>query len=356
MPTDKLNRGVLPPVVKESDYVAGKESGLVAIEVNPEANWENDLPSNESQFVADRFETGGCTNFSQTNSYETQINFMKRMGTLPEKIAKKLEEWGYFDSNGKVNFSDRHLYKVAGTTIQGNHVQVGIDAARHFGLVPEKMWGVTQTYEEWIKSIPSEIQEFAKNFLTLFEIKYEWIVMGNCGKPDLEFIKAQLKQAPLLAIHPACPHKDGVFQSCGSCASQHATLLYKVDDFVRIYDSYNPYQKPFAKDYPLTWLMKAVVRVKSLPPVPVIEPFNHVFNVDMRKGDRNEEVRWLQKALNRLGYKVPETGYYGNITTSLVKSFQWKYKVALTEILIKNGGKYVGPATRKALNNALKVV
>lgn len=53
----------------------------------------------------------------------------------------------------------------------------------------------------------------------------------------------------------------------------------------------------------------------------------HTFNVNMRKGDRSEEVSALQAALIKEGFLdiAKPTGYYGMLTFNAVAAFQEKY-------------------------------
>jgi len=352
-----INRGVITPKIRESDYVAGQETGIKYQEIKSDADWSNYLPTDESQWI--NFETGGCTNWSELNALEIRCNFMVEKKQISDATIKKLKDWGFFDENGKLNFSDRFLYKMSGTTQNGNQVVNGWDAIRKYGLVPQSMWpNNVSTYEEFIKPIPFEIQTFAKNFLTLFDVNYEWIVTGQCDSPNLDWLEYHLKQAPLQVVHPVCIRdNNGTFQRCGSFLTQHATVLYKIDrqnNLLKDYDHYSPYKNDFAIDYPLLWVMKGIMTEKVAPQPPVITPFTHYYGIDLWYRTRSDEVLWLQKGLNRLGYKIPETGYFGDITKSAVNNFQWKYAVSNAIILLWNGGKYVGPSTRKKLNELLK--
>lgn len=74
----------------------------------------------------------------------------------------------------------------------------------------------------------------------------------------------------------------------------------------------------------------------------------HTFTHWMRRGDKNQEIVWLQDCLKHQGFfptNDTSTGYYGAITQSCVKKFQDKY------LGYNNGGVQVGPATLKALND-----
>lgn len=57
---------------------------------------------------------------------------------------------------------------------------------------------------------------------------------------------------------------------------------------------------------------------------PKPEKPNHTFNVNMVYGDKNEDVKWLQKVLVYEGFLKPifTTGYFGDITFSAVRKWQ----------------------------------
>ena len=72
----------------------------------------------------------------------------------------------------------------------------------------------------------------------------------------------------------------------------------------------------------------------------------HTFNQDLRYGDRNEEVVWLQKCLKYLGcfpQIIECTGYFGQITLRAVQLFQQSYNIS------PQSG-FVGLITRSTLN------
>jgi peptidoglycan hydrolase-like protein with peptidoglycan-binding domain len=94
--------------------------------------------------------------------------------------------------------------------------------------------------------------------------------------------------------------------------------------------------------------MKIVVSPKVQTEWLMIPPITK----DLRFGDRNEEVKYLQRKLIKLGYlsKGLDTGYYGPLTTLAVKQFQWVNKVASIPVLLWNGGRLVASATRSKLN------
>ena len=91
----------------------------------------------------------------------------------------------------------------------------------------------------------------------------------------------------------------------------------------------------------------------AIDPAPYFN--RHTFNIDMNYGDNNAEVRAMQEYFIKNGFMTPiasaEYGQYGPKTRDAVSKFQYKYQVSSNWILFWNGGRYVGPATRRALNN-----
>ena len=346
------NKGVAPLKLEAPDYVAGQETGIVYEEVNPTGNWTDSLPVKETQYI-NSFDTSACVTFSALNCIEIQLNYLLNAGKLSEDKVKKLMVWGYLE-NGKFNFSDRYTAKLSGTTPLGNTLQKVWDSIRKDGLVPEAMWKSegNKNWAEYYREIPQQIKDFGKNILTIFDFKYEWLVTGVCGAPDLDYLKYHLKQAPLQPAHPLCVRDfQNVFQPCGSCVTQHATTIYNIDELIRDFDHYYPYLNNYALTYSFPWIMKGVVIIKKDEPQQPI--FSHRFEKDIKYLEKSEEVLWLQKAGNLLGYKIPLTGFYGNITKAFVKDFQYKYSVAPLPVLVWNNGRFVYEQTRAKLNELL---
>lgn len=81
-------------------------------------------------------------------------------------------------------------------------------------------------------------------------------------------------------------------------------------------------------------------------PLPIVD-FSHIFNTDIKVGDKGEEVVALQKILQMKGFfpkEVPATGLYGSITQRSVKNFQ------IANNILNTSGGVVGPLTRAKLN------
>lgn len=354
----ETNKGISQPKLELGNYIAGQETGITYQEVNPSSDWSIYLPEKESQNF-NGFDTSACVTFSATNCLEIQLNYMANNKLISDEVIAKMVELKYIE-NGKFNFSDRFTAKLSGTTPLGNTLQNVWDSIRKDGLVPESLWP-SAGHESWTSfysEIPQEVKDFGKNILKYFDFKYEWIVTGNCGSPDLDFLKYHLKQSPLQVAHPLCGRDEvGQMKVCpaGVCMTQHATTIYNISSKIEDFDHYYPYLNQYPLNYTFPWVMKGIAVVKANSTVET--PFNHVFEPStppIKYGQRSEEVAFLQKAYNLLGYKVPVTGFYGEITRSITFDFQTKFQVASLWDLLFLKGKVVGPSTKRKLNQLLK--
>src|SRR5207247_8242189 len=105
--------------------------------LNPSGDWTAYLPSaeNQSTHIVD---TMACVTFSCLNVIETQIKFL---------------------TGREVNFSDRFIAKLSGTTQQGNTVQNVLDAIRKYGLVLEEEWptDLNFNWDQYYAPVPDEV-------------------------------------------------------------------------------------------------------------------------------------------------------------------------------------------------------
>src|SRR5690242_6166491 len=107
---------------KPQDFVAGTLPYEV---LNPSGDWTPYVPSAESQLLH-HMDSMACVTFSCLNVIETQYKFF----------------------TGKdINFSDRFIAKLSGTTPQGNSVQRVLDTINQYGLVLEEEW---PTYPDFV--------------------------------------------------------------------------------------------------------------------------------------------------------------------------------------------------------------
>jgi len=184
------NRGVIIET-KITDFIAGVLPYQV---VNPLGDWSGFEPRGENQF-SNHQDSMACVTFSALNCIETQYKFL---------------------TGKEINFSDRFIAKLSGTTQQGNTIQKVLDTIRKYGLVLETEWPTPASFswDEYYATIPPEVLAKARKFT----IGYEF------GSPDYAH---DLKQAPLQMIIV----KDNPY---------HAVEMINL---TRQFDSYPPYDE-----------------------------------------------------------------------------------------------------------------
>jgi len=326
---ENKNTGFIEQAPRETDFIAGSSS--ITPLNHPTGNWFNSLPSDERQSGV-YFDSMGCVSYSAINVIETQINWMVQTNQIPAATLKTMQDLGYF-KDGVVNFSDRAIAKLSGTTRVGNYLVAVWDAIRKNGLIPESEWTFNPTqrtpafdWDDYYAPIPQALLDKGKKFLDLFDVSYEWLLAG--GQVTPKFMKEWLKGGPIQIASATCPGwSTGNVPAC-SLATNHATMIYGVDDSgYKLFDHYEPFNKTLALDYKIPYAMRAVVSVKSSIPPAVIDPaFGKKFAGKMvlavedggslwyitpegkraKVGRKPEEVDEFLKAIN--DKRVPVTG------------------------------------------------
>src|ERR1044071_1097623 len=158
-------------------------------------DWRPFLPVGEHQY-SHNVDTMACVSFSCDNDLEIQ---RKQQGV-------------------DVNYSDRFLAKMSGTTQQGNYLDKVADTARTIGLVKEEEWPSNDdyTWDSYYASIPQDVLNKAEKQ----NIAYEGI------PTDKASLLYHLKQCPIQITLPA-PHPN------------HAVVLVAIEGNTAYYfDSY----------------------------------------------------------------------------------------------------------------------
>lgn len=353
------NQGVIIIKPLQTDWKAGEETGITYEEVQKDAQWDNFLPTGERQ-RNEYLELSACVSFSALNCIEILMNRMMEYRQFGSDNLKWLQENGYIDEEGKFNFSDRFTAKMSGTTKIGNYLGAVGDSIRNDGLIPEKDWTFSADCKEWdsyYSEIPQELKDKGKEFAKRFLVKYEFVLLGTS---DLAKLKTHLKQAPLQLATATCSpwNTDQIIAGCG-IATNHATVLYGfTSEYLKDFDSYNPFSKKFANDYGIAWAFKYVVSERGVE-IPAPVKFEYEFKNIIRFGQKNADVIALQKLLKILGF-FPEavniTGYYGSITKKAVYDFCVKNKVASNQELAYVNGRWCGKKTLAELNKQIKLI
>jgi hypothetical protein len=221
MPDDlipKENTGVIEGSATKDLWLAGR----IPYEVrNQSGDWRPFLVKEEKQYSAN-VDTMGCVSFSCNNALEIQTKFL---------------------TGQEVNYSDRFLAKMSGTTHDGNYCDKVADTARNIGLVKEEEWPTVGNYnwDQYYSPIPQEVI----NKAVKLGIQYEGVY-----PLDAATLSYHLKQAPLQITIPA-PHPN------------HAVVLVHISGNTAYYfDTYSPYLKTISVSA-ISYAMKIVINPKK---------------------------------------------------------------------------------------------
>ena len=203
--------------------------------LQPNGDWSKYLPVVEFQnkFGYDRM---ACVTYSFLNCLE--ILYLKQTGI-------------------EINFSDRALAKMSGTTKTGNYLAKVFDTARKEGLLLESQWpDVKGGWDEYCKEIPQELLGEAKNILKNWELYREWV---SPYKPNL--IKEALRETPL-QVTVKYASGDGLLNPKGS--HNHAVCLFNMTSkYYEIFDHYTQTRKKYSLDYEFGVVLKPYLIKKN---------------------------------------------------------------------------------------------
>lgn len=222
------NTGFITPKITSDHYVMG--AGNVNMQVlQPTGDWSDSLPITEKQSTPD-FETCNCTGFGTTNLIEMYM--FKRFGL-------------------KFNFSDRWVGIIAGTKPPGNDPHTVLEAIRQYGLIPEEMLPFSddiKTAEDYFsfKGVDKEAcYAEGKRWLQKYSLTHEWVFNPDDSLTDeerLHNMRVALKYSPLgIAVYAWQADDRGVYVDV--FGPNHWTSEYGVDQFQKIFDSYDPFTK-----------------------------------------------------------------------------------------------------------------
>jgi len=309
-------------------WIAGLETGVDYEENLPSGDWRDYEPTAERQNNPFVFDTLSCATFSFLNVLETFLKWQIKNNKLNAAQLKFLKDNKYFDENENVNFSDKYLAILSGTTKNGNTLQNVAAGASAYGLIPQSVLGFYNetTWEQWHdrSQITQAMLTLGQEFLKYFSIKYEMAFYDEeKGIPEgsLESIEKSIKQAPL---HVAIPRP-----------AHHAVELTYIEPekSYTIFDTYDPYrkEKPWPKSggTDIHYGMKVILGQVKLPEPTAVttDSVNWlVFTRTLKYGMTGNDVKELQKILKSMGYfNANATGNFYNVTKTAVKKFQNAY-------------------------------
>jgi len=227
------NTGLIIKKPQPQDWRVGSVSGFDSAVLQKDHNWHEYLPIKENQFSR-HFDTMGCVSFSALNCLEM------------------LQKRKY---GNEVNWSDRWLAKVSGTTRRGNWLQSVADTIRHTGLLLESEYPYPRQeagfdWDDFYKDVPLSMFEEAGDFLKEYEVTYEWVDIRNRDNLlySLRFTPLQVTgvfPSHRKAVDGIIPREEGLHT--------HAYTIYggKYGEYFDVFDHYTVEKKKIAWDFDL---------------------------------------------------------------------------------------------------------
>jgi hypothetical protein len=336
---------------KPTDYKMAGETAATKKVLVGTSDWSGLLPKKEPQYLP-TFDTSSCVSFSALSGIEAIFMRKIELGLITPANIEWLKTNGYF-IDGVLNFSDRFIAILSGTTKNGNDVVSVGDAIRRNGLIPETHLPLGDnphlvtptTFENYIDPtviLPSMIA-LGKEFLKRFSIVYEWVWFSN----DAVFTDNETTALVEALLYG--PVQIGI-----PSPSHHATLMYAIQPLTSydLFDTYEPYLFHNKWDSGgVHWAFRySVDEVK----VPVIVRPTFRWDYDLFYGCQKgnpaliDDVKAWQQLLIAEGCLKPglATGNFYDLTVQATRNFQAKYGIATV-------GR-VGPTTRAKANMLCK--
>lgn len=246
-----MNHGAIPGR-RPGDFIAGQLPYEVK---NPSADWSQYIPTNEPQNDPgspgkDRF---NCVTQAHHNVVENQMMFDIQTGRMPQIHQDWLRRRGYFDDNGKINFSEGFNTITNGTIPGvGNWLYIVADDGRTNGLIPNRLMPDDPSMPNDVyydkRRVTQEMINLGREFLLYFSLPWEWI--GNHSNT----VKYHLFQAPLQVVIP------------GHSIVEVAIIIKNMEDYAKVNDSYPPYlyEMTTPHNQVISDVMKVLVQYKEI--------------------------------------------------------------------------------------------
>jgi hypothetical protein len=348
--------------ISPDDWVFGIMSDPCIADI-PNDVREDYLPKGEVQRGKEDFMD--CATRAPINEMETKFNWLLRTNKLLPENKQWLLDNGYISGNS-IEFSDRYISVLSGTTREGNSMITPLQTIHTYGLIPKKLlpkedWMTFDDYQDKTK-VTNDLVKLGQEFIKRFTINYERVYavhFSDLLKEDMIIVTGHAWGIPIGNVFPK---NDGPINHC--------FLQIKKPDYA-IFDNYfdptdGDFIKQLAPDFTFgEYGYRVYISSQQLPTKNWFEVLldwlfsrpvtNYVFNFDLKNGVHNPDVIGLQKLLNSdpdtqlidigPGSKGHETDYFGWLTTNALLKFQKKHNLPAT-------GKF-DTITRKFINEKI---
>lgn len=223
-----MTYGYIAPEIKKEDYKDNGRLSLGGVALVPSGQWDDYLPQDELQ--AQYVETQACATFGTLNCVEA----------LERRVYGKA-----------INWSDRYLANISGTTQYGNDPHTVAETLRKRGTVYEKDWPYSPEINTWAKfyaTIPYELEGSAQaKFRGTYNFGHQYV--GT----DPQSMKTALQRSPL-GVDVDAWHlgEDGKYVR--TRGSNHWVCIYGYvpGKYWKCLDTYDNTKKKLAWDYGFT--------------------------------------------------------------------------------------------------------
>jgi len=233
--------------IEETDWIFGTSSPP-CIALIPEEERLKYLPIGEVQRGRDDFMD--CATRGPINIAEAKFTFLYRLNLLTAEEKEWFDRWGYVVWRGGlpwIEFSDRYIAILSGTTKFGNSMKAPIDAIHSYGLIPKSMLPASpdMTLAEYLDrtKVTRAMEELGKHFQSRFTIYYDKVIdFDTTG--DMEVNAGHAWPSPKNGIYP---RNDGPFNHVWANIMKPRYTVY--DNYIDSVDG--DFIKRLAKDYRL---------------------------------------------------------------------------------------------------------
>lgn len=207
-----INRGLIPDIQDDRDYVMGVEEKYNWQIVRPDGDWRLD----SENIVREEQQDFDCTGHGISNILD--LLFFAKFGI-------------------KTNTSEAYINGMSGTTRNsGNSLRTVLEAVRTYGWVEEEVWPQSKRWQK----IPQAVIELGQEKLKEWDFGYDLVAMSFAA-----FAEAS-KYSPLYTGGYAWWYKDGMYYTAGAANHCFVGIEMKTP---YAFDSYNPFIKRLAPDY-----------------------------------------------------------------------------------------------------------
>jgi len=345
-----IKSGFIPEPVVGEDYLFGVSAIDNFIKVES-GDWTPYLPKSEKQRQG--FESMCCTNFSSTSAIEMLLTRLIDEKLLSVGNLKWLQDNGYIDDSGHINFSDRFDALVSGTKpSEGNSLKGVADAKHKYGLIPEKLlpWVDNETTYFDKSKITPQMYSIGLEFLKRFPINYEVVYRQD--------FQEALKVSPLAAaVFAWNGQNNGVYFKVPNTINHAISIIKPIPTTWSIFDSYPEFVKLLSSDFNYySYAIRYIVREITGLPNNSVKKNMYILKRDPKSPDEvyafNEDMNVKRHIANRStlkeGARSFDQYWVWDETTPIVVASQAEFDGAMemAEILLLTKDSEISTGTK----------